>query len=418
MKFLTSVDEDISGIDAAITYQIIRPCPFIAWPWHSDKRGCFLLLDKITNDHWHVYNDQSLARDINGMCIADMLRMIDNNYEFQIRHYVEEEEEGEQRHPQQDTLPRVAENCLTVDLLQRTAQGQSLYLTENTTFCVPKTRFAVNLGRELTYTFGAFNTRHFGLATFTNMHIIATKYIDEILPHLNDTINIKSILATNREEHQNIILNHLLPEQLFDAVVPFGGAPLFLRPCSIVRSWQVFLEGWRNQIMGVVRSLAASSMEEVKALICTQDKLREKKICAASTFISSRSVVQEFRCSAKTAADCPHIRNAINKQSKLLVLSADVVLCQFLLYEYLQNYDDGVVNNTFGFKCQFAVALPSATGHSHVYNRNIDHAHANVSIFQGLVGRHSNLHRMCIPQRYLTIDWFRWTLKLLNIEIE
>lgn len=436
MRFLSHSEEDIGGVENSNEFQIIRPCKFITWPWHSDKHGCCIVYDKIKGDYWHIYLDQNIVLDMSGKPIADLIYQIFEHYDYSIRNYFRQAFDrtatigGSGGGSGGDAIHvdlHYNQECLTKDLVQRNERGETIYITENTEACIPCTRFGVNIGKDLLSTCGAFDTNVHGLTEcYRYMHILTTTYIHEILPQLNQNIDVAKILSNKEEQQNNVILNHLLPEQLFDVIVQYGvgsgggggGGLLFLRPCSIVQNWAVFLNGWRNQLFGVVRSLASGSADDVKQLISIQDKLREKKLCSAATFTSVRSIIPEFRCSAKSAEECPHIQNAINVH-KQLVLKQDIVLCNFLLSAYLEKYDDATVNTMFQFKCQFPLSLPPKNDpRGHNYNREIDYSHQNISVFQGLFGRQTNLHRMCLPAQYLTIDWFRWTLKLMNIRLD
>lgn len=393
MKFLLSSTHDFQGVENLNNFQIIEPCKFVQYPWHADRNGCFLLQDKCSNELYHVFRHQDVHFDSEGLCVPEAIRECDLEYDYCFKRYFHKEP--------------VPEKCVTV-----TEKDESVNLSM--TVCLPedvapktqRCRFSVNLGPDISDTFGAFNVEVFGSKTYLHLQNLMQTYMETILPVLNDKQRLSwPWLETNT-------VNHLLPEQLFDIVIK-GGRCVFLRPCSIVNEWRLFLDGLRTQILGVIRKLAESTHPDVSHIFETRDKLREKKVCSSSTFASSRHIVNEFRCPSKTMAECPHIRLQTSKEGKL-ELNAEAHLCHFLLCAYLDQYDEAVVNLTFGFKCHFTQSLPVSD--VKCYNRAIDHTQNNIAVFQALFGRQVMLHRICLPSRYLSIDWFRFVLKLLELE--
>lgn len=460
LDFILTSTSDFDGLENAANYQIIQPCKFIQWPWHSDAEGCFILLDKVTNEYWHVYHNQVQVVDRIGHTIPQMFSANDHTYDYSTQCYFYRVSSTKNSTLKKNSLitntnvnNKMGEDMENSDSSLAPSSnmvaakvskahkmvpvqpmytindvGKSVYKTENSPLLQQNTRFSVNLGLDLGNTYSIFDTHKFGIDVHSNLYKLLRLYIDTILPSLNNGLTLEQVVNDSNVaggNTDNIVINHLLPEQLFDVVSVYSHF-CFLRPCSIIRDWSDFLGGLRNQIMGVIRLLAQTNDGTLKAMMEKKEKLREKKVCSAHTFATGRNIIPEFRCSAKNSRECPHIIAQINAD-RICVLDEKATLCHFLLAEYLATYDESVVNATFGFKCHFVNPLPrhvpsldfNPTGREDPlttsYNRNVDYTHNNIDVFNLLMGRHVNVHRMCLPQRFLTLDWFLWLLKLINI---
>lgn len=402
MKFLLNSTQDLDGIENASNYHIIT-CKFINWPWHSDCHGCFLLLDKNTNELYHVYRHQTIHFDEECVGVPEIVRVYDMEFDYNIKHYFAPEKLVEIQPPPQPSPPSLP---IQLPILL----PPPIIQVVNNVRAEQFVRFSVKIGLDMHSVNGAFNVDIFGLRVYNHLYSLLELYVSLLLPQLNNVLTSNQLKAET--------LNHLVPEQLFDVIVRYNSQFVFLRPCTIVREWCIFLDGLRTQIFGIIQALAESNHSDVNEIFATKEKFREKKICSASTFASSRHIVNEFRCPSKNVQECPHIVAVTNAKGQL-ELRPDVTLCHFLLASYLDHYEESFVNITFGFHCKFASNRLLPTKRQEclaVYNRSTDHAQNNITIFQALFGRHVLLHRMCIPAKYLTVDWFRFVLKLFNLE--
>lgn len=415
MNFLTSSTDDLEGIVNSYNFQIIEPCKFKQWPWHSDEHGCFLLFDKTTNEFYHIYRHQIQHFDNKGHSVAEVVgKEYDCDFDFTFRYYF--------------VPPPKPSTCRTPSLVEK-KQGlvavSEKYQTENTPITNQYTKFSVHLGMDINTINSAFDVDVHGSRVMNNLHCLMSTYCSKILPLLNEGEQINWVSLEQRKQ-----INHLLPEQLFDVICNGSTNQLtLLRPCSIVNDWRLFLDGLRNQVMGIIKLAADSYHPDINEIFMNPEKFRERKICSASTFASSRHIVHEFRCSAKNSDHCPHIMAATNLNGQL-ELNVNADLCHFLLSRYLETFDESQVNATFDFKCQYNMTIPkiskkNATQHysydhhqqqQQHHHRSIDHTQNNVQIFQSFMGRHVMLHRMCVPTKYLSVNWFRFILKLLDLE--
>lgn len=195
---------------------------------------------------------------------------------------------------------------------------------------------------------------------------------------------------------------HMSIPSLFDGVVSSSEErPIlhFLRPINIVDS-HMFTRQLRNAFFQLIEGAINNKSEGDFDV----GELKDAKTCDINHFRSS--TFPEFKCSYGNRSACAHIReNMVNGK---LAERAPKELCNFLIAEYIEQFDSGPASRILGFTCLFGKVNDCIEK---------DDIHP-MNVFVNLYGR-KNPHRMCIPARYLNKTWLEWFIKdVLQIKID
>lgn len=201
--------------------------------------------------------------------------------------------------------------------------------------------------------------------------------------------------------------NHLHPLCIFDtAILNFNEKLLFfMKPTQITFMFPDFLKYFRAIFFEIIYEYAKS--KDCKTSFQNNPrKLKVKTLCHAGFFITKRHTPPEFKCVASSIEACPHINDNLLPNGKVPLLSTDT-LCHYLIQKYIQDYpDDNQINSILGFRCKFQ-------------DLNLDddkqHAKEKIFAFYNIFSKTNNIHRMCIPDKYLTVDWFKWVISLFHM---
>lgn len=177
----------------------------------------------------------------------------------------------------------------------------------------------------------------------------------------------------------------------------------FMRPSFLIDDQTVFIQGQRQAYFTMLQ--AYSETEECKTILKTIHT-KDKQICSCVIFAGkARTVPPELKCNYMYKDACPHI--AENSENGKTILKIPTTLCQFLLEAMIDDYNEGSVNELFQFKCRYV---------------RKDHEHEEppmILVHKILFGRNSNIHRMCLPDRYIGPSFYEWYLrKVINIPPE
>lgn len=322
------------------------------------------------------------------------------------------------------TVSRDADNNTVVDWLR-----DVLYDDEEPPIIVPylddcnKCRVVQKISPPLSIlTMGKIISSREETSVFICSHV--RNYLQSMLPRLNNIVASERILQESRI--------HLTMNSLFDVYVDQGNGykVMFLRPLAVTLDTRNFYTSLRDVIFDIVRKYSVS--DECIDLYKTQKRLvRDKISCSCVTF-SGRRVPPELKCAALNASSCPHIPVYTTKEGKLLLQRVDARVvesislqtvkvdgqpldycCNFLLEALLdEGYSDTQVNTAFNFKCQF---LKSDLWDS---DSRINSALDNIVSrrmysFISLFGRHSMIHRFCVPRQFLTENWLNWVIEII-----
>lgn len=202
-------------------------------------------------------------------------------------------------------------------------------------------------------------------------------------------------------------LIHMHPLSLFDcALVNSNIVNLFyMQPTQIVPTFREFVSYYRAILFEILYEYAKSD-ECQKLFQNNPRKLKVKTVCHAEYFTSKRQTPPEFKCVASSADACPHINENILPNGKV-PLQPGQTLCTFLIQKYIQDYPDyNQINSVLKFRCRFQDQKLQN-------NKNV--AKERIYGFYNIFSKTNNIHRMCLPDRYLSVDWLKWALSLIQI---
>lgn len=202
-------------------------------------------------------------------------------------------------------------------------------------------------------------------------------------------------------------LVHMHPLCIFDMAILNLNEKIacYLKPTQITESFADFVRYFRAILFEIIYEYAKSS-DCKQAYLDNPRKLKVKTLCHAEFFTTKRHTPPEFRCVASSAAACPHINDIIMADGKV-PLKPNNNLCVFLIRKYIEDYpDDNKINTLFGFRCRFQ---------DHDLSGDRNEPKEKIFAFYNIFTKTNNIHRMCIPDHYLSTDWFKWVISLLHL---
>ncbi|ABQ08819.1 hypothetical protein SGHV046 [Glossina pallidipes salivary gland hypertrophy virus] len=279
------------------------------------------------------------------------------------------------------------------------------------------------------------------------------------------TFEKKPINSTVFTENRDPDLFFLDGRDLFDFLLRnIDNKMFFLRKIHMVTP-QYHFDTLRRTIMSIISEYGIATYNP------HWQGQRIKSTCNAAHFASSSSkqaaklfVPEELRCSAHTIAQCPHIRALLtnhfikeykhkgtlldlgstntvvqslmsrlitdeffsdeNKILSQMAINKEIPVCTFLLFFYKQFFDNDEIDVSLGFSCLLSQKYNNIMNRDALIKSSIDdkkrvsHASKNLQALEKLFDRNNDLHRLCIPAKYLTSQWYIWFLKLLKINVD
>lgn len=230
----------------------------------------------------------------------------------------------------------------------------------------------------------------------------------------NSQIQLRTRAITDDQTPFMIYINSLMLEQLqhlhplciFDvAILKLQQKVLcYLKPVQLTHSFYDFLVFYRSILFEIIYAYAKTD-DCKKTLIENPRKLKVRSLCHAEYFTSERNTPPEFKCVASTEAACPHINDNLLPNGKV-PLTVSKTLCSFLIQKYIADYSDSQINTLLGFRCRFQDQLVTD---------NKNGAKEKLFAFYNIFSKTNNIHRMCVPDQYLTADWLKWVISIMHI---
>lgn len=212
-----------------------------------------------------------------------------------------------------------------------------------------------------------------------------------------------------------------------------------------------FLDTWRRILFNFVHELATIHTFEKQAI-------RIKSSCDALHFVkgNNRTVVPEFRCDADREDNCIHLktrrkefqmsqsraissidtmRAGADRENYTISLSDDGVICRFVLKVMIDEYGVPAVDEKLNFSCYFNNIIyehKDTTMWERVVCESLgidrqlivrdgspSQSRERISCMQALCNekRMNDIHRFCLPKRFLTLAWFKWACEELKFNI-
>lgn len=208
---------------------------------------------------------------------------------------------------------------------------------------------------------------------------------------------------------------HMCAYQLFDI---FNGEQdvnsnnimsIFFRPISIVVDPPIFYDQKRKAIFELIRLYANSNECTNNVLYNNMKNTKDRLYCSAMYFIQGRSIAPELSCSYTSMDSCQHIieMDALTLNG----LSRPKNLCRHVLEKLISQKDDALVSNMLDFKCIFR----QMDEINEKLNNTSTKRPSILNAFNGIYGRKTTIHRVCLPTRLLTSAWNKWLDGLFEI---
>lgn len=301
---------------------------------------------------------------------------------------------------------------------------------------------------------------------------ITNRFIHQQMPLLNNIPNdrlcrkllenVKFIIRkfpavnmVNLQPNPNLI--YMDSRDLYDVLkVGHSGFITNLRPIHVANE-TTFLNTWRIILFNFVQELV--NIHPFK----TQN-IRIRSSCSASHFIkgNNNTVIPEFRCNADQRSKCIHLqtrrkeyelRNCNRRMNDMastnkdhhhydtvdvgnytIALSCEGVICRYVLETMVDEYGEEAVDNTLGFRCYFSNSVfeqpnvqiwERAVAESLDIDRHItikdgsSVSRERIACMQMMCDqqRMNDIHRFCLPSRFLTLLWFDWACKQLKLNV-
>lgn len=311
------------------------------------------------------------------------------------------------------------------------------------------------------------------LTTFQNFFSSVTyDFVHRQMPILNNMTNERLMAALQ----ENISFIQKLPAQrmlqyqsanslfyvdgrdIFDIVkLGSNGAMTNLRLIHLVNEAN-FIDTWRRVLFNFVQEL-------VNIHTFDRQSIRVRSACNAAHFIkgNNKSVVPEFRCDSDTKAKCVHLMarrkeyemfhsnsDAVDTLNKCLntsnggktldvnkytiMLNDKGTICRYVLETMVEEYGEEAVDKELNFYCMFDNTVFEQDNFQ-LWERvmfetlNVERrfnmressgiSRERISCMQELCQqkRMNDIHRFCLPRRFLTLAWFQWACNELRLGV-
>ena len=234
---------------------------------------------------------------------------------------------------------------------------------------------------------------------------------------------------------------------LFDVVkVGQSGYLTIMRPIHITNEMN-FLDTWRRTLFNFVHELVNIHNFE-------KQNIRIRSACNVAHFLkgNNKSVIPEFRCDVDQKNKCIYLKtrrkeyemfclnskntNDCDKNgSKYTIgLSDEGIICRHVLETMVEEYGEDKVDKELKFHCLFTHTVFEQNNIS-IWERviyeslGIDRqltlkdgsavSRERIACMQLLCQqkRMNDIHRFCLPKRFLTLYWFQWACNALKLNV-
>lgn len=280
------------------------------------------------------------------------------------------------------------------------------------------------------------------------MSIINNMTTDRVLRKINNNIAfIKQFPAQRMLQYQSDnSLFYLDARDLFD-VVKVGRSSEYVTNMRTVHLTNElnFLDTWRRILFNFVHELVNIHSFE-------KQNIRIGSTCNSLHFLkgNNKTVVPEFRCNFDSKSKCVHLMTrrkeyemSCSKSTYIIdnqqfnhtvELSDKGVICRHVLEVLVDEYGREMVDNILNFNCLFSGTIYEhsdiALWEHIVYETlGVDNrlvirdgsavSRERIACMQILCGekRMNDIHRFCLPKRFLTLAWFEWACSELKLKV-
>lgn len=285
---------------------------------------------------------------------------------------------------------------------------------------------------------------------FRQMPIINNMPADRVMAKLLDNIKfIKQFPAQRMLQFQpSNSLFYMDARDLFDIVKLSRNSEYFTNMRTVHLTNEInFLDTWRRIIFNLVHEL-------VNIHTFDRQRIRIGSTCNAVHFLkgNNKTVLPEFRCNVDNKSRCVHLMQRrkeyemLNNQAKAVYtidnqqlnhtieLSDKGVICKFVLETMVDEYGRDAVDAALNFSCMFSNTVFEHTDaslweHAIYETLGIDNrlrlkdgsavSRERIACMQELCGekRMNDIHRFCLPKRFLTLAWFKWACDELKLKV-
>ncbi|WBR61462.1 hypothetical protein [Drosophila suzukii associated hytrosavirus 1] len=270
---------------------------------------------------------------------------------------------------------------------------------------------------------------------------------DRLYAKLMENINFVTQFPAHRmiQYQPSSFLSYMDARDLFDVVkLGHSGYITNMRSAHITNEAN-FLDTWRRILFNFVHELANIHNFETQMI-------RIRSTCSVIHFIkgNNRSVIPEFRCEYESRQKCIHLKTRRKEyeiyqntnrievlpttEKHTLALSDDGVICRHVLEVMVDEYGEEAVDKELNFNCYFNNAVYehySSSMWEHMVRETLgidkrlkikDGSSApreRISCMQAMcnVKRMNDIHRFCLPKRFLTLAWFKWACNELKLNV-
>lgn len=282
------------------------------------------------------------------------------------------------------------------------------------------------------------------------MPVLNNMPADRLQRKLKDNIAFVSQFPAHRmiQYQSTSNLCYLDARDLFDVVkLGHSGYVTNMRSAHITNEAN-FLDIWRRILFNLIHELTNIHDFETQSI-------RIRSTCNVLHFVkgNNRSVVPEFRCEFETRQKCIHLKTrrkeyelfhgncrneTLQKSTEAdkytLALSDEGVICRHVLEALVEEYGEEAVERELNFNCFFGSAVFEHSN-TNLWQQVVretlgvdkrlkikDGSSASrerISCLQTMcnVRRMNNIHRFCLPKRFLTLVWFKWACGELKLNV-
>lgn len=271
---------------------------------------------------------------------------------------------------------------------------------------------------------------------------------DKLMKKLSENINFIEQSPAQRMVTclPNNNIYYMDARDLFD-VLKMGNSEFITNMRSVHISNELnFLDTWRRILFNFIYEL-------VNVHNFDRQSIRIRSNCNVNHFIkgNNKSVIPEFRCKFENRSKCMHLKtlryeyeiykthniseNKLDKTKEYTIaLSSKGVICRYVLETLVEEYGEEAVDKEFSFICFFNTTMFESQDSQlweHIIYESLDVkrkfstregsllARERIACMQELCNekRMNDIHRFCLPKRFLTLYWFEWVMKKLKINV-
>jgi hypothetical protein len=292
------------------------------------------------------------------------------------------------------------------------------------------------------------------------MPLINNLHEDDIMTRIDECVKFLSQAPAKRmlelrPSNSGGDLLYMDARDIFDVIKLKTSSPYVthLRPIHLTNEAN-FIDTWRRNLINFVHEFA--NVTDIN-----RTNVRIPGTCGVLHFLqgNNKTVIPEFRCDSPSVKpeDCIHLRTAIRNyemqntgrfnelnafneggiharinegtHARTIALSDAGVICVHVLEAMVQQYTDGRVDDALNFHCLFTNTVfeqknnelwrSSIESCLQVEPHYTNSPRDRIGCMQMLCEkkRMNDIHRFCIPKRFLTMMWMQWACTQLNLNI-